>query len=75
MMRTLIVTACLAALAGCGEREQTKTSENTNRSDTAAWQGAKNAYNAPGWTVGNQGSWENQIRARGQLQNEYVKTN
>ena len=76
MMRaTLIVAAAAALLAGCGEPDQTKTSDTTNRSDVAPWQGAKNPHVMKGWTPGNQGSWENQIRARGQLQNEYAKTN
>lgn len=77
-MRPVVVLAtCAALLAGCGEKEQVqvKTADNTNRSDVAAWQGANNPYAAKGWTPGNRGSWENQIRARGQLQNEYVKTN
>ncbi|QDZ29279.1 hypothetical protein [Noviherbaspirillum sp. UKPF54] len=72
---TLLLVAAAALLAGCGEPDQTKTTGNTNRHDTAPWQGAKDPYVVKGWTPGNQGSWENQIRSRGQMQNEYVKTN
>ena len=75
MKPAALLLACAALLCGCGEPDQTKTSGNTNRSDAVPWQGAHNPHVVKGWTPGNQGSWENQIRARGQLQNEYVKTN
>jgi len=75
MRPALLLAAAAMLLAGCGEPDQAKTGDNTNRSDVAAWQGAKNPHVVQGWNPGNQSSWENQIRARGQLQNEYVKTN
>jgi hypothetical protein len=76
MKRTaLILAAAAAVLAGCGEPDQSKTTDNTNRSDVVPWKGANNPYVAKGWNPGNQGSWENQIRSRGQLQNEYTRTN
>jgi len=75
MKLVMSIAACAALLAGCGETDQTKSASTTNRGDVAAWQGSKNGYVTQGWTQGNQGSWENQIRTRGQLQNEYVKTN
>lgn len=75
MKRAILLFACAALLAACGEPNQAKTSGTTNRGDAAAWQGANNPHVVKGWNPGNQGSWENQIRTRGQLQNEYVKTN
>jgi len=75
MRPALLLAACAALLTACGEPDQTKTSGNTNRADTPPMQGTKNGYAEAGWTAGNQGSWENQIRARGQHQNEYLKTN
>jgi hypothetical protein len=30
---------------------------------------------AKGWTPGTREAWDRQVRERGQLQNEYVKTN
>lgn len=75
MMRALMLAASALLLAACGEIDQSKTAGNTYRDDVPASQGAKNAYVASGWEPGNKGSWENQIRARGQLQNEYQKVN
>ncbi len=78
MMRILISAACAALLAGragCGERDQSKTAGNTNRSDVAPWQGAKNSYVAQGWKAGDKASWEKQLQTRGQFQNEYLKSN
>lgn len=69
----MMLAASALLLAACGEVSQDKTADNTYRNDTPAAQGAKNAYVAAGWTPGNQGSWENQIRARGQLQNEHQR--
>lgn len=59
-------------LAGCGEREQSLANKTVTEKP---WQGAHNAYVAQGWTVGDQASWEAQVRLRGQYQNEYLKTN
>ena len=75
MKRTVLILASAALLAACGEPDQTKTSGNTNRGDAVPWQGANNPHVVKGWNPGNQASWENQIRARGQLQNEYGRTN
>ncbi|HEY8606174.1 MAG TPA: hypothetical protein VIM12_03535 [Noviherbaspirillum sp.] len=75
MKPLLTLAACGLLLAACGETDQAKTAGTTNRSDVAPAQGTKNGYAVSGWTAGNQGSWENHIRARGQLQNEYQKVN
>ncbi len=75
MKRFLMLAACAALLAGCGEVDQSKTASNTNRDDAPAWQGAKNAYVVKGWSPGDKTSWETQLRTRGQTQNEYTKVN
>jgi hypothetical protein len=46
-----------------------------NRGDEPAYKGAHDAEVAKGWTPGDKLAWERQVRERGQLQNEYVKTN
>lgn len=75
-MRPLPILAALCLLlAGCGERDQAKTAGNANRGDAPFWRGAHNPYVAQGWQPGTPGSWENQIRSRGQQQNEYMKAN
>ena len=73
-MKRLLLICCTAsvaaALAACGEREQTASGR---KSDKVAWQGAQNPYVAPGWTAGDRASWEEQLRNRAQAQNEYTK--
>lgn len=75
MMRVLLLSLSLAALAGCGERSQNMSSDNTNRGDTPPFKGANNAYVAQGWKAGEKGAWETQMRSRVAAQNEYAKTN
>lgn len=70
-----MLALCALLVGGCSEKVQTKAAGTANRDDAPAWQGAKNAYVAKGWTPGNQSGWEAQLRTRGQNQNEYVKTN
>ncbi|HZW23367.1 hypothetical protein [Noviherbaspirillum sp.] len=74
MKAAILLLSAAALLAACGEPDQTKAAGNTNRADVVPWQGAHNPHVAKGWNPGNQASWENQIRARGQLQNEYIRT-
>jgi hypothetical protein len=74
MMRVFLLATGAALLFGCGEVNQSKTAANTDRGDQKPWQGAQAAYMAPGWKAGNPSEWENQIRTRGQLQNEYPRT-
>ena len=64
------VLALAAALAACTEKPQTATKRKL---DAKAWQGADDPYVAAGWKVGDQASWEEQMRARAQSQNEYAK--
>jgi hypothetical protein len=67
--------ACVAlafALAACGERTQTMSSD-TKKPDVPGWKGGSNAaYNAPGWVASDQTAWEAQLRARAQAQNDYA---
>jgi hypothetical protein len=74
MLRSAAVTGavCLLwALAACGEKAQTVSAR---KSDVPAWQGAPNSSSvAGGWKVGDEASWEAQIRNRTQGQNEYSR--
>jgi transcription elongation factor len=59
-------------LAACGEKPQQGTSTGSH---TGAWKGSDQpAFNAPGWKASDQTAWDNQLRARAQNQNEYVRT-
>jgi hypothetical protein len=74
MMRLFLICSSVALLSACGEFDQSQTADR-HMPDAKAWQGANNAYVAPGWKAGDKTAWENQLRTRGQFQNEYVKTN
>ena len=73
-MKTLKLSGAIVAallLTACGEKPQTAA---TPKADTPPWQGASNAYVAPGWTAGDKTRWEQQMRKRSQGQNEYSRT-
>lgn len=70
MKRLVIVTAALL-LAACGEVDQSKQGAGVDRGDRAAYTGAHGTIAAKGWEAGSSSSWQQQIRHRGQLQNEY----
>ena len=38
-----------------------------------SWQGPATAFTAPGWKVGDQGSWNQQMQTRAQGQNEFAR--
>jgi hypothetical protein len=72
MMRLVLITAAVMALAACGEKPQTASGA---KSDVPAFQGAENKFVAPGWKPGDKTSWEQGLKARAQnTQNEYSKT-
>ncbi|AXA91434.1 hypothetical protein [Massilia sp. YMA4] len=70
MKRLVIVTAALL-LAACGEVDQSRPGVAVERGDQAAYTGAHGTIAAKGWEAGNRTSWQQQVRNRGQLQNEY----
>ena len=70
MQRTLIVLALAAGLAACGEKPQTAA---TKKSDTKPWEASQSEFVASGWKAGDQASWEAQMKARAQGQNEYSR--
>ncbi|MEO6664786.1 MAG: hypothetical protein ABIN96_16555 [Rubrivivax sp.] len=66
-----VVLATLSlGLGACTEKPQTS---GTLKADTAAFQGASDAYVAPGWKVGDAASWNQQMTTRAQAQNEYLR--
>ncbi|MFP3888766.1 hypothetical protein [uncultured Ralstonia sp.] len=70
----IIVGTLAVLLAGCGERQQTAMASH-RKDSTPLYQGAPgDPFTAKNWTPGDRTSWENQVRARGQYQNEYNKT-
>lgn len=79
MMRFLMMISLLAmslALSACGEKAEAKSTGK--KGDAPAYSGApdgKQSYSVQGWTAGDKASWEQQMRARSQGQNEYTRTN
>ena len=69
----VLVAATVAGLGACGDRVQT-IGENTSRhTDTDAWEIASDHPSiAPGWTVGDRASWDDHLRRRTQMQNDYA---
>ena len=57
-------------LGGCAEKAQTAA---TKKSDGKPWDSAQTAYTAQGWKAGDQTSWEQQLKARSQGQDEYSR--
>ena len=72
MARACIAAAALLALAACSEKPQTL---GNVKADKAPYTGTGMAYQATGWKAGDKTAWEQQLRARGQGQNEYVRIN
>jgi hypothetical protein len=72
---TLIAAAAvaLAGLAACGERPQELGARHV-KSDKPAFSGGDAQFTAAGWSAGDHASWEQQIRSRGQGQNEYSRS-
>ena len=66
-----VAVAASVLLAACGEKAQSKSARN---GDVAPSQGGAAAYTAPGWKPGDAASWDQQIKARAQTQNEYLRT-
>ena len=64
---------CLAALALAGCERSQADDARLKKADAKASQGGTAAYTASGWTPGDDASWQNQIRARTEGQNEYVR--
>lgn len=74
MMRAFLVCCSVTLLAGCSEPDQSQAAARS-ANDVHASQGADETYMVKGWARGDKAAWQNQIRARNQSQNEYLKTN
>lgn len=67
----ILILGALFALAGCGEKPQTATAR---KADDKPWEITNPAYAAAGFKAGDQAAWAQQLKARGQAQNEYNRT-
>ncbi len=72
-MRKILFFACMVfALSACGEREQVAESKRgyQGKRDTQPWENDPLAYGSGKWSKGDRTSWETQLKARQQGQNE-----
>ena len=69
----LAVAAAAVALSACGERSQDLGAKRV-KSDKPAFSGGDAQHAAAGWSAGDRASWEQQLRTRGQGQNEYSRS-
>ncbi|MEP7301568.1 MAG: hypothetical protein ABI699_08555 [Caldimonas sp.] len=74
MMRLPILLAVSMALvlSACGEKVQTIPAGGAKKADARAFEIVDNGYLAPGWTPGNEPSWDAQLKARTQAQNDFA---
>jgi hypothetical protein len=70
--RLALLGAVAVLLLGCGERVQTIPPAGERKADTAVWDTKEKRYVAPGWTVGDEKSWNAQLADRTQGQNDYA---
>ncbi len=68
----LLIQLFVVAVVGCGERVQTIPVGTTKKVDARAWQNKDSRYLAPGWTPGDENSWNTQLANRAQGQNDYA---
>jgi hypothetical protein len=70
----LLLSTMLVALAAvaCGERVQTIPPGGERKSDTPVWENKDKRFLAPGWTPGDQASWNAHLVDRTQGQNDYA---
>lgn len=66
------LAAMAMILGACGERVQTIPVGAAKKSDGKAWEASNSVYLAPGWTPGDQASWDAQLRNRAQAQNDFA---
>ena len=70
VFRAAALRAAGLALGACTEKPQTAT---VKKVDGKAWDGPSTPYSAAGWKAGDEAGWEQQMRARAQGQNDYVR--
>ena len=75
MRRLLIVLALAMTVVACSEKPQAATQR---KADGHAFEGTGSTgsteFTAPGWKPGDATSWDLQMKARSQNQNEYSRT-
>ena len=68
-----VLAVPLVLVSACGETVQTVPTRTAKAVDGASWQVRDNGYVVPGWTPGNEASWDAQLKKRAQAQNDFAK--
>ena len=68
----LLLAIAAGALAACGEKVQTIPVGAAKSADSRVWQTQDKRFLAPGWTPGDEASWDAQMAHRAQGQNDYA---
>ena len=72
-LHRVVLVLAVAGLGACGERDQAIGTSSSRHVDTHAWETrATQPSVAPGWTVGDRASWDDHLRRRTQMQNDYA---
>lgn len=67
------VALAVAGLGACGDRNQTIGVGKSKLADSDAWDvSSSDPYVAPGWKIDDKASWEDHLRRRAQMQNDYA---
>lgn len=69
-MKASALLMLVLALAACSEKPQ----QFGGNDRSPAWDGTKNGFAVSGWTAGDRASWQAQVNARAQNQNEFQRT-
>jgi len=71
---TLVCGLSLAVVLGaCTERVQTNDPKAERKVDVPGWKGGDLRYTVPGWTLGDEASWNAQLSRRAQNQNDFAQ--
>ena len=68
----LLVVVSVLGLVACGDKPQQATGAQKS-ADSESWKGGNPAFTAGNWKQGDRDSWEEQMKARNQNQNEYSR--
>jgi hypothetical protein len=70
--RLVLVAVAAVLFAACGEKVQTIPVGTAKKVDGQVWQTKDDRFLAPGWTPGDEASWNAQMTNRAQGQNDYA---
>lgn len=67
-----VVVIAVVGLSACGDKPQ-EGAKAAKKADAKAWDSGSDTFKADGWKAGDKASWEQQLKARAEKQNEYAR--